>query len=56
MSSNDQFIDEPTDGDDIAPPDPTAGLSGDGPNRGDSALSLSMEEDEGDGADQSTRR
>ena len=56
MSSSDQQSNEPTNRDDIAPPDPTAGQTGDGPTQGGAAHPGAAAGEEGEGADKSTDR
>lgn len=56
MSSNEPQENERTDRDDIAPPDPTAGQSGDGPTQTGATNPGATAGAEGEGADKSTQR
>jgi hypothetical protein len=56
MSSTEEASDEPAGRDDIAPPDPTAGQAGDGPNQTGATNPGAAEGAEGEGADKSTDR
>ncbi len=57
MSSSDPRPDERTSGgDDIAPPDPTAGQAGDGPTQTGATNPGTTAGEEGEGADKSTQR
>lgn len=56
MSSSEQQSNEQGGREDIAPPDPTAGQSGDGPTQKGAANPGGAEGSEGEGADKSARR
>ncbi|HEX8293250.1 MAG TPA: hypothetical protein VF570_15925 [Pyrinomonadaceae bacterium] len=56
MSSSEQRSNGPTGNDDIAPPDPTAGLAGDGPTQAGATNPGAAAGEEGEGADKSTQR